>query len=76
MFLAVVAGQCLFALALVGSSGTSALILSVAFMLVVFGQIPINDVLIGRVTNTEWRSPGHSLPVTSLLSQSVRLRYR
>ncbi|HCX87859.1 MAG TPA: MFS transporter, partial [Gammaproteobacteria bacterium] len=41
VFLAVVAGTCLFALALVGSSGTSALILSVAFMLVVFGQIPI-----------------------------------
>ena len=25
-------------------------------MLVVFGQIPINDVLIGRVTKTQWRS--------------------
>ena len=25
-------------------------------MLVVFGQIPINDVLIGRVTRSEWRS--------------------
>ena len=56
VFLAVAAGQCLFALVLVGSSGTSALIVSVAFMLVVFGQIPINDVLIGRVTNSEWRS--------------------
>ena len=56
VFLAVAAGQCLFALVLVGSSGTSVLIVSVAFMLVVFGQIPINDVLIGRVTNSEWRS--------------------
>ena len=25
-------------------------------MLVVFGQIPINDVLLGRVTRSEWRS--------------------
>jgi MFS family permease len=27
-----------------------------AFMLVVFGQIPINDVLISRITRSEWRS--------------------
>jgi hypothetical protein len=27
-----------------------------AFMLVVFGQIPINDVLISRITQSEWRS--------------------
>ena len=25
-------------------------------MLVVFGQIPINDVLIGRIAKSEWRS--------------------
>ena len=56
VFLVVAAGQCLFALVLVGASGISAVIVSVAFMLVVFGQIPINDVLIGRVTSSEWRS--------------------
>ena len=56
VFLAVVAGQCLFALVLIGSSGISTVIVSVAFMLVVFGQIPINDVLIGRVASSEWRS--------------------
>ena len=56
VFLAVVAGQCLCALVLIGSSGISAVIVSVAFMLVVFGQIPINDVLIGRVASSEWRS--------------------
>jgi MFS family permease len=27
-----------------------------SFMLVVFGQIPINDVLISRITRSEWRS--------------------
>jgi hypothetical protein len=32
-----------------------------AFMLVVFGQIPINDVLIGRITRSEWRSRVYAL---------------
>ena len=39
-----------------GLSGLSALIVSMAFMLAVFGQIPINDVLISRITQSEWRS--------------------
>ncbi|HCK76110.1 MAG TPA: MFS transporter [Gammaproteobacteria bacterium] len=56
VFLVVAAGQCLFALVLVGSSGISTVFASVAFMLVVFAQIPINDVLIGRFTSSEWRS--------------------
>ena len=30
-------------------------------MLVVFGQIPINDVLIGRITQSEWRSRVYGL---------------
>ena len=29
---------------------------AIAFMLAVFGQIPINDVLIGRISRDEWRS--------------------
>ena len=29
---------------------------SLAFMLAVFGQIPINDVMVGRITRSEWRS--------------------
>jgi MFS family permease len=37
-------------------SGMAAVIVAVAFMLAAFGQIPINDVLIGRVTKSEWRS--------------------
>lgn len=37
-------------------SGMAALIVAVAFMLAAFGQIPINDVLIGRITKSEWRS--------------------
>ena len=42
-------------------TGMGALVVAVAFMLVVFGQIPINDVLIGRITKSEWRSRVFSL---------------
>jgi len=34
---------------------------SIAFMLVVFGQIPINDVLLGRIVSSEWRSRAYAL---------------
>ena len=37
-------------------TGWAALCVSMGFMLVVFGQIPINDVLISRITRSEWRS--------------------
>ena len=37
-------------------TGIGALFVAIAFMLVVFGQIPINDVLVGRITRSEWRS--------------------
>ena len=33
-----------------------ALIISLTFMLVVFGQVPINNVLVGRVAKSGWRS--------------------
>ena len=49
------AGAVLFAM-IIYLFGAPALIASLAFMLVVFGQIPINDVMIGRVANSEWRS--------------------
>ena len=42
-------------------TGVPALIVAVGFMLVVFGQIPINDVLIGRVTKSAWRSRAFSV---------------
>ena len=45
----------LFAL-MMNLDGVAALIVSFGFMLMVFGQIPINDVLIGRVAKSEWRS--------------------
>jgi MFS family permease len=54
---AVVAGlQAVFFAVMVQLSGVAALLVSLGFMLVVFGQIPINDVLVGRITRSEWRS--------------------
>jgi len=41
--------------------GVAALLVAFAFMFVVFGQIPINDVLIGRMARSEWRSRVYAL---------------
>ena len=49
----------LFAI-MINMFGAPALIISLAFMLVVFGQIPINDVLVGRVAKSEWRSRAYA----------------
>ena len=56
VFALVAALQATFFAVMLGLSGWSAFVVSIAFMLVVFGQIPINDVLIGRITRSEWRS--------------------
>jgi len=37
-------------------AGVPALVTALGFMLLVFGQIPINDVLIARISKSEWRS--------------------
>ena len=59
---AFVAGlQAVFFAAMYRLTGGAALVVAVAFMLVVFGQIPINDVLVGRITKHEWRSRIYSL---------------
>ena len=42
-------------------TGVPALVVAIAFMLLVFGQIPINDVLVGRITRSEWRSRVYAL---------------
>ncbi len=42
-------------------TGLPALIVAFAFMLTVFGEIPINDVLVGRVARSEWRSRAYSI---------------
>jgi hypothetical protein len=47
-----------------------------AFMLVVFGQIPINDVLVSRITRSEWRSRVYAfryIVAFSVMASSVPL---
>lgn len=56
VFLGVAALQAVFFALMPGLTDWMALIVAVAFMLAVFGQIPINDVLVGRLTASEWRS--------------------
>jgi MFS family permease len=56
VFLVVAAIQAVFFTLMVGATGSVALAVSAVFMLAVFGQIPINDVLLGRITRSEWRS--------------------
>ncbi len=61
VFAAVALLQATFLTLMVQSSGVAALVVAIAFMLAVFGQIPINDVLIGRVARSEWRSRAYAL---------------
>ena len=56
IFAIVAGGQVVFLAAMQQLTGVAALIVAMAFMLVVFGQIPINDVLIGRITRSAWRA--------------------
>jgi len=68
VFALVAAFQAIFFAVMPGLTGWSALVVSMAFMLVVFGQIPINDVLIGRITRSEWRSRVYALSYMVTLS--------
>ena len=61
--------QAVFFALMVPLAGVWALVVAAAFMLVVFGQIPINDVLIGRIARSEWRSRAYAL--RSVVSFSV-----
>ncbi len=56
VFIGVAALQAVFFALMPGLHDVAALVVSVAFMLAAFGQIPINDVLVGRLTSSEWRS--------------------
>jgi MFS family permease len=53
--------QALSFFAMTQLEGVAALLVATAFMLVVFGQIPINDVLVGRIARSEWRSRAYAL---------------
>ena len=53
--------QTIFFVIMISMVGFSALVVATAFMLVVFGQIPINDVLVGRVAPAAWLSRAYAL---------------
>ena len=53
--------QALFFVLMTQLEGAAALLVATGFMLVVFGQIPINDVLVGRIAHSEWRSRAYAL---------------
>ncbi|MGH6815295.1 MAG: MFS transporter [Hyphomicrobiaceae bacterium] len=61
VFMAVAALQVLFFLAMPGSTDWTALIVAIAFMLGAFGQIPINDFMIGRLAKSELRASIYGL---------------
>lgn len=56
VFLGVAALQVVFFTLMIGAAGWWVAVVAAGFMFATFGQIPINDVLVGRVAKTEWRS--------------------
>jgi len=64
VFATVAAMQAVLFAVMPGQSGWGALAVSIAFMFAVFGQIPINDVLIGRVAKSEWRARVYAIRYT------------
>src|SRR3546814_10959153 len=56
IFLLVTGLQAPLFLVAMNLAGVPALVTALGFMLLVFGQIPINDVLIARISKSEWRS--------------------
>jgi MFS family permease len=61
IFLVVALLQVVLFAAMMQLHGLPALLVAIGFMLVVFGEIPISDVLVGRVTSGEWRSRAFAL---------------
>jgi MFS family permease len=56
VFIAAAAVQVLFFAIMPGLADWAALACAMAFMLAAFGQIPINDYMIGRLAEGEWRA--------------------
>ena len=56
IFTIVAALQVVFFLTMPGLENWPAILVALAFMLAVFGQIPINDVLVSRIAHSDWRS--------------------
>ena len=52
--------QVIFFAAMIQMTGVPALAIATAFMLVVFGSIPVKDALVGRMARSEWRSRAYA----------------
>ncbi|MBL4671616.1 MAG: MFS transporter, partial [Arenicella sp.] len=61
--------QAVFFLVMTQVSGSVTIVVAIGFMLAVFGQIPINDVLVARVARSEWR--GRAYAIRSVITFSV-----
>ena len=61
IFVIVALAQAVFLVAMSQVTGIAALLVSLAFVLAIFGQIPINDVLVGRIAKSEWRARAYAL---------------
>ena len=76
IFAAIASFQAIFFFLMTHLNGIAALLVAIAFMLVVFGQIPINDVLVGRMVRGEWRSRAYAIRYVvsfSVMASSVPL---
>ncbi len=60
VFAVVALSQAVLFAAMISLDGIPALIVAIGFMLAVFGQIPINDVLVGRLAKSAWRSRAYA----------------
>ena len=61
VFVMVATVQLIFFVTMTQVDGLLAVLIATGFMLAVFGQIPINDVLVGRFVREEWRSRIYAL---------------
>ena len=61
VFAVVALSQAALFFAMTHLDGWLSLIVAIGFMLAVFGQIPINDVLVGRIARSEWRSRAYAM---------------
>lgn len=52
--------QVIFFAAMIQMTGITALVIATAFMLFVFGSIPVKDALVGRMARSEWRSRAYA----------------
>jgi MFS family permease len=61
VFAVITAMQAVLFTFMIKLSGGMALVVAVGFMLAVFGQIPINDVLISRMVRSHWHARAYAL---------------